>query len=790
MFTISKSGMTRLAALALAVLFMLCAFGPVSALTEAAEAGTAAPEAAQAEATETEAAEAEAAEAEAAEAEATEPGTAEAGATDAEAAEPEPTEALADENLFNMDDPYFAEGYNYIQSTNEMTREKNSFITGYIAVEAGDIVSLNLNSTQYSEFVKYALYTTDKKWIDTVRTNSITEMQVRIFEPGFIRFSVNGLEYEETTTIYIRKDRSASEAEIPESMLMSSNETNIIVKTTDEDLATYTTDWFDRNDPDYLDRQNFVQNTSTIVEEGDSFITGFIPVKKGDAITIALNMDMASPFIKYAFYDADKQWIETKRFNYSAGVTTTAEQPGYIRFSVNGRLFKNTATIYIHPSIRLTADQQIEEVIMPSITNSNGYVEAFNQLYLTGDEIDLFNRDDEEFLADKGYRQLTEEIIPDEGSFLTGYIPVVSGQVVVVNFTEKTEFAKYALYDDQKQWISTTRVDSPTMLVVPITETGYFRFHGHDRAINGTTITIPTVKKLDISTVSGDIDQRLQRLEKEADIRDEVDVMLFMGQSNMAGRGIVSEDFPEDAPEVIDGAGWEFRSISDPTSLHAIDKQFGMNENVYGAIDDTGAKTGGLVPAFVNAYYTNNGNVPVVGVSASEGATSLNNWQPGTPRLSDAINRLTTCVEWLEDNNYKIRHKYMVWCQGENDDTQTEEWYVENFNFMFEAMKEAGIEKCFLIRIGNTNPSKDERIALMKTQTKICQTQKDVVMVATTYASMLNRGLMKDEEHYYQQAYNECGEQAGINSAYYATTGKEPFMYDPITDALYFSNIG
>lgn len=37
------------------------------------------------------------------------------------------------------------------------------------------------------------------------------------------------------------------------------------------------------------------------------------------------------------------------------------------------------------------------------------------------------------------------------------------------------------------------------------------------------------------------------------------DLFLFAGQSNMAGRGIACTQFPEGAPDLISGAGAEFR---------------------------------------------------------------------------------------------------------------------------------------------------------------------------------------------------------------------------------------
>ena len=47
----------------------------------------------------------------------------------------------------------------------------------------------------------------------------------------------------------------------------------------------------------------------------------------------------------------------------------------------------------------------------------------------------------------------------------------------------------------------------------------------------------------------------------------------------MAGRGIACTQFPEGAPDLISGAGAEFRAISDPTRLYPIAEPFGALEN-------------------------------------------------------------------------------------------------------------------------------------------------------------------------------------------------------------------
>lgn len=271
-----------------------------------------------------------------------------------------------------------------------------------------------------------------------------------------------------------------------------------------------------------------------------------------------------------------------------------------------------------------------------------------------------------------------------------------------------------------------------------------------------------------------------------------VDLFLFMGQSNMAGRGVSSSKWPETVSDLTEGAGYEFRAISDPTKLYKIEEPFGFYEDKVEGMDDHRKKTGSMVTSFVNAYYRY-ANTPIVGIAASVGGTSIAKWQPGTPFLIDVEERLNLAIHYLESNNYIIRHKYMLWCQGESDGdiARSKSDYKQYFETMLGDLINKGIEKCFLVRIGNYNGNEDKSYShIIDVQTEIAQTNNHVVMVSTDFAAMKDRGLMKDAFHYYQQAYNEVGTKAGINAAYYVNNGKEPVMYDPQYDNLYYSRKG
>ncbi|MDF1962504.1 sialate O-acetylesterase [Priestia megaterium] len=262
-----------------------------------------------------------------------------------------------------------------------------------------------------------------------------------------------------------------------------------------------------------------------------------------------------------------------------------------------------------------------------------------------------------------------------------------------------------------------------------------------------------------------------------------IDLIMFMGQSNMAGRGTAA-----DSPVVPIGSGYEFRAITDPTKLYNIVEPFGVNENISTGINEPGMKTGSMVSSFV-IEYNKLTKRPVIGVSASKGGSSINEWQPGTAYLNDAINRFNTAKTWLTNNGYTIKNKFMVWCQGETDgdNAMSKADYTTKIKAMIEEMIAQGIEKCYLVRIGNHRDNSTIYDNIMAAQTELAKTYKNVVLVSTKFASMAADGLMKDQFHYVQQGYNITGAEAGINTAFHIMNKKEPFMFDSENNNLYFS---
>ena len=273
---------------------------------------------------------------------------------------------------------------------------------------------------------------------------------------------------------------------------------------------------------------------------------------------------------------------------------------------------------------------------------------------------------------------------------------------------------------------------------------------------------------------------------KQKTDRQEVDVILFAGQSNMSGLGDASL-----APEVPEGVGYEFRAMTDPTRLYPLKEPFGENEHNPGMCDDRGLleRTGSLVSAFVNSYYEQT-HTPVVAVSASRGSSKLKTWmKEGNGLFLDAGQRLDSCLQYLNSSpDYRIRHIYMVWLQGESDTSaqNTPEDYEKGLTQLFDNFKILGVEKCFVIRIGLDLERDSKGIDhVIQAQTDLCRSSGDFILVSTQAVTLVEKGMMQDRMHYTQEGYNLIGEEAGANAGSYVATGKEPSMYDPYYDEEY-----
>ena len=249
----------------------------------------------------------------------------------------------------------------------------------------------------------------------------------------------------------------------------------------------------------------------------------------------------------------------------------------------------------------------------------------------------------------------------------------------------------------------------------------------------------------------------------------EADLILFMGQSNMSGAGGNAEE----APELIKGAGYEYRAITQPEELCVLTEPFGENEHKEGFLDDRELipRGGSLVTAFVNAYYEQT-RERLVAVSASRGSaqiSSFNNYL-----VEDVIERLENAKRVMTQEKVNIRHIYMVWLQGETDAYlgTPKEQYICVMKNILNTLHQYGVEKCFIIQIGNgvMDGVPIDSATMQGIQEELCETDVNFVLISTLAKTLSEPPYMEDGIHFTQQGLNLLGEDAGKNMGEYVNT--------------------
>ncbi len=254
----------------------------------------------------------------------------------------------------------------------------------------------------------------------------------------------------------------------------------------------------------------------------------------------------------------------------------------------------------------------------------------------------------------------------------------------------------------------------------------------------------------------------------------DVDLIMFMGQSNMSGAaGDASL-----APFVSEDAGMEFRAVSDPTTLYPIYEPFGINENnPTGLHEYPGAKKGSLVSAFINEYYKQTGR-KVIAVSASMGATDTDTWASAGV-AEDIRGRFDKALSYLKDNGYNVGHMYGVWLHGESDAIKgtAPDVYRTQLDNIMRPLFIDGMQKVFVITPGRTIDYKDIFVDIANMQRKICA-ESPYYALATTILSKVSAEYMRDQFHYNQHVLNLVGIESARAVAYYTEHNKEKIVYD------------
>ena len=210
--------------------------------------------------------------------------------------------------------------------------------------------------------------------------------------------------------------------------------------------------------------------------------------------------------------------------------------------------------------------------------------------------------------------------------------------------------------------------------------------------------------------------------------------------------------------------------MTQPEELVILAEPFGEMEHKEGYLDDRGLipRGGSLATSFVNAYYQQT-KERVVAVSASRGSaqvSSFNNYL-----VEDVIARLETAKATMTAQQVNIRHIYMVWFQGETDAyvETSEESYIGEMQKLLHTLQPYGVEKCFVIQIGNVIMAGEtvDTSAMQKTQEMLCETDEIFVMISTLPKELSKPPYMEDGIHFTQQGLNLIGEDAGKHMGEY-----------------------
>jgi surface protein len=245
--------------------------------------------------------------------------------------------------------------------------------------------------------------------------------------------------------------------------------------------------------------------------------------------------------------------------------------------------------------------------------------------------------------------------------------------------------------------------------------------------------------------------------------------------------------------------------------LAQVKHPFGENIQTLGTIEElgywqlegavgceTGLPYGSLSPHFAASYFEET-HTPTLMVQCARGATTMNDWLPGTTqqRFEIAVEKTQKSIAAVEEIGRTIRGKYLVWLQGESDGAGTgvgtkKETYKTRFLQFWNAIKEQlGFEKCFIIRVHKFRDGyKYNCFPIIDAQEELALENDDIEMVTrvTGYLQYYDENpehytiqhayqglqIVSNHDHYTWEGYKLVGDTAGSRVGQYINTGVMP----------------
>ena len=125
----------------------------------------------------------------------------------------------------------------------------------------------------------------------------------------------------------------------------------------------------------------------------------------------------------------------------------------------------------------------------------------------------------------------------------------------------------------------------------------------------------------------------------------------------------------------------------------------------------------------------------------------------------------------MTEQGVNIRHIYMVWFQGETDAYvgTTSDEYVGGMQQLMFTLQPYGVEKCFLIQIGNVVMDGEviDTSYIQAVQENLCAGDENFILVSTLPKQLSEPPYMEDQIHFTQAGLNLIGEDAGTVAGKY-----------------------
>lgn len=272
-----------------------------------------------------------------------------------------------------------------------------------------------------------------------------------------------------------------------------------------------------------------------------------------------------------------------------------------------------------------------------------------------------------------------------------------------------------------------------------------------------------------------------------------VDVLWFMGQSNMQGQ---TERLTEDNAPIENAFEYRFFTdnlipLKNPVGefiLKDLSKGWDVPKNVVAdqirewqiahALGGSVSGNTNLVPKFCK-HYTEITGKKVVAVHTAKGATVVKEWLPDDVVFEVAWKKMQKAVECIK-KSFEIDKIYCVWLQGESDAIAgtCKETYIEQMiELKNNAKKDFGVDKFGIIKVGRfTTTGRDQ--VIFDAQETLPLVDSDFLMLSRITEDLIDDPAYMNpyaRGHYNSDGQEKIGTHAGTNLAL-LLQGKEP-MY-------------